>query len=262
MNIQKIKKKTGQAERESFMASEEVKGWQKAVLENSPDWCISRQRYWGIPMPIWICTSCNKIKVIGSLEELKKQRSKSEGDSGITDDLHRPYIDKIKLKCECGGEMERTKDILDGWFDSGITFRASLTEEEFKRIFPVDLIVEYVEQIRAWFQYLMKCGIMVYGKIPFKHVMVHGIMAGNDGRKMSKSFGNYKPLNEITKMYSADAFRLWSIDHQPILNRKLQRNGAEGEQQDDDNAAQHLEPSPGIQREHGSTSRSLARSRA
>ena len=220
MNVQRIKKKLVRQNERVNWHPQEVKGWQKAVLENSPDWCISRQRYWGIPMPIWVCGACKKMKVIGSAQELRENATNQEEALNLRD-LHRPYIDKIKLKCECGGSMERTRDILDGWFDSGITFRASLTEEQFKEFFPVDLIVEYIEQIRAWFQYLMKCGVMVYGKIPFRNAMVHGIMAGTDGRKMSKSFGNFRPLNEITRMFTADAFRLWSIDHQPILNRNL-----------------------------------------
>lgn len=220
MNIQKMKKKMIKQNEKIIWHPDEVRNWEKAVLENSPDWCISRQRYWGIPMPIWICPDCKKRRIIGSREELAGVAIDA-GEVRRLEDLHRPYIDKIKIRCECGGEMLRVKDILDVWFDSGITFRASTTEEQFEKIFPVDLIVEYVEQIRAWFQYLMKCGIMVYGKVPFKHVIVHGIMAGIDGRKMSKSFGNYRPLEEITKMFGADAFRLWSVDHQPILNRNL-----------------------------------------
>lgn len=220
MGMQKIKAKLIRQNGNVAWHPEEVREWQRVVLENSPDWCISRQRYWGIPMPIWICGKCGKTRIIGTLKELKKNAVNAE-EANALNDLHRPYIDKIKIRCECKGEMERVKDILDGWFDSGITFRASLTEEQFGRLFPVDLIIEYIEQTRAWFQYLMKCGIMVYGKIPFEHVMVHGIMAGTDGRKMSKSFGNYRPLTEITKLFGADAFRLWSVDHQPILNRNL-----------------------------------------
>ena len=220
MNIQRIKKKMISQNEKVNWHPEEVKGWQRSVLENSPDWCISRQRYWGAPMPIWICGKCAEINIIGSVSELRKKAVNAE-EVDMLKDLHRPYIDGIKIRCSCGGEAERIKDIFDVWFDSGITFRASMSEDQFEKFFPADLIVEYIEQIRAWFQYLMKCGLMSYGRIPFRNVIVHGIMAGTDGRKMSKSFGNYKPLGEISKTFGADAFRLWSIDHPPILNRNL-----------------------------------------
>ena len=220
MNVQRIKARMIKQNEKVTWHPAEVQSWQRSVLENSPDWCISRQRYWGIPMPIWICTKCGKRRIVGSMEELAENAVNGK-EAAALENLHRPHIDKILLKCECGGESRRIPDILDVWFDSGITFRASITEAQFERLFPVDLILEYVEQIRAWFQYLMKCGMMGYGKIPFRHVMVHGIMAGTDGRKMSKSFGNFRPLSEITKMFTADAYRFWSIDHQPILNRNL-----------------------------------------
>ncbi len=220
MNVQKIKARMIRQNEKVAWHPEEVQSWQRSVLENSPDWCISRQRYWGIPMPIWICAKCGNQSILGSMEELT-EKAVNRKEAASLENLHRPHIDKILLRCECGGESRRIPDILDVWFDSGITFRASLTEEQFERLFPVDLILEYVEQIRAWFQYLMKCGMMGYGKIPFRHVMVHGIMAGTDGRKMSKSFGNFRPLAEITKTFTADAYRFWSIDHQPILNRNL-----------------------------------------
>ncbi|MDE1833882.1 MAG: class I tRNA ligase family protein, partial [Candidatus Micrarchaeota archaeon] len=182
--------------------------------------CISRQRYWGIPMPIWRCASCGKTTIIGSISELKENAA-NPAEIDALSDLHRPYIDRIKVKCECGAQKERIKDILDVWFDSSSAFRASLTAEQFGKFSSPELIVEYVEQIRGWFQYMLKCSMMVYGKKPFNHIVVHGILFGLDGRKMSKSFGNYKPLSEMTKMVTADAFRLWCVNYNPILNRNL-----------------------------------------
>jgi isoleucyl-tRNA synthetase len=128
----------------------------------------------------------------------------------------------VVLVCpKCGGDQSRIKDIFDVWFDSSIAFRASLTAEQFGDFMATDLVVEYVEQIRGWFQYVLKVGLMAYGKSPFDHIVVHGIMAGNDGRKMSKSFGNYRPLGELAEYATADAFRLWSAGHDQILNRNL-----------------------------------------
>ncbi len=219
LNIQKVKKRLLKQNEKVNWHPSEVGGWQADLLTNSPDWCISRQRYWGIPMPIWECRNCKERSVVGSIAELK---GKSINKDVELNDLHRPYIDAVKLNCDkCNGEMQRVKDTLDVWFDSGIAFRASLSEEQFETLFPVDLVLEYVEQTRGWFQYLLKCSVMAYSKKPFEHAVVHGIMFGTDGRKMSKSFGNYKSLAESLTTASADAFRLWSINHVPILNRNL-----------------------------------------
>ncbi len=218
-NMQRIKKKMLAANQKVNWVPAEAKDWEAAVIESAPDWCISRQRYWGIPMPVWECVKCNDFRVIGSVEELK---SESHETASRLEELHRPHIDNIVFRCKkCGGEMHRVKDVLDVWFDSGITFRASLSAEQFPKLFPTDLILEYIEQTRAWFQYLLRCGIMAYGKAPYKNVVVHGIMFGNDGKKMSKSLGNYKLLDEYLKFATADAFRLWCNLHPPILNRNL-----------------------------------------
>ncbi len=221
LNIKRIKNRLIIANEKIKWHPEQVKEWQKSILENSPDWCISRQRYWGIPMPVWVCEGCNETTVIGSVSELEKLAINRDEISNLAD-LHRPYIDKIILKCpKCNGEQHRIKDILDVWFDSGIAFRASLSAEQFGAFLPTALVVEYIEQIRGWFQYMLKVGIMAYGKSPFRHIAVHGIMFGLDGRKMSKSFGNYRPLSELVDFAAADAFRLWSIGHDPLMNRDL-----------------------------------------
>ncbi len=221
LKVGKIKKKLLAANDRIRWHPEQVKGWQRSILENSPDWCISRQRYWGIPMPVWRCKECSEISVVGSAAELNSRAKNREYAERLTD-FHRPYIDRVILKCpRCGGDQERVKDILDVWFDSSIAFRASLTPEQFGKFLPTALVVEYIEQIRGWFQYMLKIGLMAYGKSPFKDIAVHGILFGLDGRKMSKSFGNYKPLSELVNFAAADAFRLWSVSHDPISNRDL-----------------------------------------
>ncbi len=220
-NMQRLKKRLIRQNGKTIWHPDEVKGWEDSILGNTPDWCISRQRYWGIPMPIWACGGCGKYRVIGSLRELRDTAANPQAVDGLKD-LHRPHIDAVKLKCDrCGGEMSRVKDVLDVWWDSSVAFRASLTAEQFGKFLPTELIVEYVEQIRGWFQYMLKSSMMVYGKKPFKHIVVHGILFGPDGRKLSKSLGNYKPLNEMLKISTADAFRLWCSSFNPILNKTL-----------------------------------------
>jgi len=181
--------------------------WFKDFVNSAPDWCISRQRYWGIPLPIWSCEKCNKIKVIGSGEEIKKE-------SGIElKDFHKPGIDKIVFKCECGGKMRRVSDVLDVWFDSGNAIWAPLSEEEFKRWYPCDFIVEGKDQIRGWFYSLLGSGVVLYGEIPYKSLLMHGHFVDEKGEKMSKSLGNFVPIEEIIEKYGADTFRLWSLSN-------------------------------------------------
>ena len=177
----------------------------REFVENAPDWCISRQRYWGIPLPIWKCGSCNHLKVIGSRDELPK----------LTE-LHRPHIDHIKLKCEkCGAASHRIPDILDVWFDSGNAIWASLSQVErqdpaFAR---ADFIVEGKDQTRGWFYSLLGSGVVLNNEIPYKMLLMHGFFVDEKGEKMSKSVGNFVPLEEVVDQYGADSFRLWALSN-------------------------------------------------
>jgi len=174
-------------------------------LQSADDWTISRQRYWGIPLPIWVCDKCGKIEVLGSKEEIEKRSGKQ------IKELHKPYIDEVVLKCECGGEMRRIKDVLDVWVDSGNATWASLKDNE--ELYPADFIVEGKDQIRGWFYSLLVCGEIVFGKIPYRMVMRHGFILDEQGREMHKSLGNFVPLDEVLKRSSRDAFRFWLLSH-------------------------------------------------
>jgi isoleucyl-tRNA synthetase len=172
-------------------------------VESAPDWCISRQRYWGIPLPIWKCGNCSHLRVVGSQDELPKMK-----------ELHRPYIDHVKIKCEkCGASAHRIPDILDVWFDSGNAVWASLTNEERARFHRADFIVEGKDQTRGWFYSLLGSGVVLHSEIPYKTLLMHGFFVDEKGEKMSKSVGNFVPLEEVLDKYGADAFRLWSLSN-------------------------------------------------
>ncbi len=221
LNVQKIKRKLLAMNERIGWHPEEARAWERDLLTNSPDWCVSRQRYWATPMPIWICGKCNERTVIGSRRELEERAVDKDYVRAMTD-LHRPHIDKVVLRCgSCGGESRRIKDVLDVWFDSGMSFRLGVTEEQFERLFPVDFIVEYVEQTRAWFSVLLKCGAFAYGRSPVRDIAVHGILLGSDGKKISKSLGNFVPVNELVKHMSADSVRLWFLGRNQIDNLNL-----------------------------------------
>ncbi|MFH1684880.1 MAG: isoleucine--tRNA ligase, partial [Candidatus Micrarchaeota archaeon] len=174
----------------------------KEFVTNAPDWCISRQRYWGIPLPIWKC-ECEKIRVIGSRDEIPKR-----------EELHRPYIDEVELDCECGKKMKRVPDVLDVWFDSGNAIWASLNPEEAKKYGErADLILEGQDQIRGWFYSLLGSGVVRQGACPYKRLLMHGFFVDEHGEKMSKSLGNFIPIEQILEKYGADSFRLWSISN-------------------------------------------------
>ncbi len=173
----------------------------REFVKGAPDWCISRQRYWGIPLPIWKCGSCGEVRVVDSRKDLPE-----------TGELHRPYVDRIMLKCVCGGEMKRVPDVLDVWFDSGNAVWASLKDKERKEYGEkTDLIIEGQDQIRGWFYSLLGSGMIKYGGCPYKKLLMHGFFVDEHGEKMSKSLGNFVPLEEIVRKYGADAFRLWGM---------------------------------------------------
>lgn len=176
--------------------------WFRDFVQSAPDWCISRQRYWGIPLPIWVCEKCGEIRVVGSKRELGRE----------VKELHRPFVDEIRFECgKCGGEMRRVPDVLDVWFDSGNAVWAQLDREEEKRWYPTDFIVEGKDQIRGWFYSLLGSGIVYRNEIPYKSLLMHGFFVDEKGEKMSKSLGNFVPLEEMLAKYGADAFRLWSL---------------------------------------------------
>lgn len=217
INIQKVKKKILSENSKVSWHPVEAQRWEEEVLQGSPDWTISRQRYWGVPMPIWEC-GCGEITVIGSLGELRGLATDGAAVDALSD-IHRPHIDGIRVRCrKCGSEVSRVKDVLDVWFDSGVAYRASLTSEQFEKLFPMDFILEGVDQLRAWFSYQIKVSVIVNGKRPFDNVVTHGMMLGQDGGEMHKKLGNYVPLPELMKTTTADSFRLWCTSHAPQLD--------------------------------------------
>lgn len=181
-------------------------------LEEAVDWCISRQRYWGIPLPIWVCKNCGKREIIGSIDELKeKSISKLPKDL----DLHKHLVDEIELKCSnCASKMKRVSDILDVWFDSGIATWASLgypyrNKEIFKKLWPADMICESQDQIRGWFYSLMFCGVATFDSSPYKGISLMGWVLDEKGEKMSKSLGNVVWVEEALEKLGADILRLY-----------------------------------------------------
>ena len=178
-------------------------------LENIQDWGISRNRYWGTPLPVWEC-SCGHQECIGSRAELA-ERSGNPDDAKV--ELHRPYIDAVTFKCpDCGGEMHRVPEVIDCWFDSGAMPFAQHhypfeNEDLFKQQFPAQFISEAVDQTRGWFYSLMAESTLLFNKAPYENVIVLGHVQDENGQKMSKSKGNAVDPFEALETYGADAIR-------------------------------------------------------
>lgn len=189
-------------------------------LENMVDWGISRNRYWGCPMPIWICEKCGNKHVIGSKTELQDMLIEDIDVNNI--ELHRPYVDELHIKCpKCNGKMERIKDVLDVWFDSGAMPYAQFhypfeNKELFSSQFPADFIAEGVDQTRGWFNSLICISTIISGESSFKNVVVNDMVLDPNGKKMSKSVGNIvDPIKELTK-YGADEVRWYMLTASPV----------------------------------------------
>ncbi len=188
------------------------------IVQSAPDWNLSRDRFWATAMPVWkgIDKEGNEqVKVVGSYAELKEL-------SGVTlEDYHRPWVDNVKFTID-GIEYKRIDKVLDCWFESGSMPFAQFhypfeNVEKFEQNYPGDFIVEYVGQVRAWFYYLHAVNVGLFGKNSFNNVIVTGTIQGNDGRKLSKSLGNYTDPNLLIDQYSADALRFLLLQS-PLLN--------------------------------------------
>jgi len=178
-------------------------------LEGARDWSISRQRFWGSVVPLWVCDKCGEKKVFGSIKELEEVSGEK------IEDLHKHFVDKYIFKCEkCDGTMKRIPDVLDCWFESGSMPYAQMhypfeNKEKFEKNFPAEFIAEGVDQTRTWFYYLHILATALKKTNCFKNVVANGIVLAEDGKKMSKHLGNYPDPMEIMEKYGADAVRYY-----------------------------------------------------
>ena len=206
-------------------------------LENLVDWNLSRSRYWGTPLPIWVTEDKQEIKCIGSLEELKAEVSKSVAAGFMTEnisddfDLHRPYVDDVFLVSDSGQKMTREPDLIDVWFDSGAMPYAQWhypfeNDGIFKNNYPADFIAEGVDQTRGWFFTLHAIAVLLFDSIAFKNVIANGLVLDKNGNKMSKRLGNaVNPFETIDK-YGSDAVRWYMISNaNPWDNLKFDIDG-------------------------------------
>ncbi|WP_335871789.1 isoleucine--tRNA ligase [Bacillus sp. 2205SS5-2] len=193
-------------------------------LENMVDWNIGRSRYWGTPLPVWICDSCEHQYAPKSQADLKE---KAIGDIGDVE-LHKPYVDRVYLSCEkCEGTMKRVPEVIDVWFDSGSMPFAQHhypfeNKDQFEKQFPADVICEGVDQTRGWFYSLLAVSTLFTGKVPYKRVLSTGHILDEEGRKMSKSKGNALNPMDLVEKFGADAFR-WALlaDSAPWNNKRF-----------------------------------------
>ncbi len=206
-------------------------------LEENKDWALSRDRFWGTPLNIWVCTNekCGHVRSIGSTAELRKDGMMEKWNDGIVDrvsvpqslDLHKPFVDSVVLKCEkCGGDMRRTPELIDVWFDSGSMPFAQYhypfeNKEWFESHFPADYISEGIDQTRGWFYSMHAIATFLFDSPAYKTVISHELILDKDGQKMSKSKGNVVDPFKVVAKYGADAVRWYLISSSPPYKPKL-----------------------------------------
>ena len=222
-------------------------------LENLVDWNLSRSRYWGTALPIWVTEDKKEKKCIGSVSELKKEISRSvkegfmksnplegykDGDYSEKNyqsfDLHRPFVDEIILVSESGKKMFREPDLIDVWFDSGampyaqVHYPFALKDPEFRSVFPADFIAEGVDQTRGWFFTLHAIAVMLFDSVSFKSIISHGLVLDKNGNKMSKRLGNSVDPIDTIKKYGSDPLRWYMLTNaQPWDNMKFDIDGVD-----------------------------------
>jgi isoleucyl-tRNA synthetase len=228
VNIQKIKDSMLEANSQIFWVPAHIReGRFGKWLEGARDWAISRNRYWGNPLPIWKCESCGHQICVGSRAELEKLSKQK-----VTD-LHKHFVDEITFPCTeaCGGTMRRIPEVLDCWFESGAMPYAQNhypfeNREHFEANFPADFISEGLDQTRGWFYTLVVLGAALFDKPAFTHCIVNGLVLAEDGKKMSKSARNYADPMEVMDEFGADALRLFLMDSACVKAEDLRYSDA------------------------------------
>lgn len=191
-------------------------------LEENKDWALSRDRFWGTPLPVWVCERCGEQKCVGSIAELRAGKNVPEPL-----DLHKPYVDEVTFDCpKCSGTMKRTPELIDVWFDSGSMPFAQWhypfeNREVFERSYPADYISEGIDQTRGWFYTLHAIGTFLFDKPAFKSVLVNELILDKQGQKMSKSKGNTVDPFALIRKYGADATRWYLVSNSPVWRPTL-----------------------------------------